>query len=125
MDKFCRKGFNGYKIQYCVLVNFYVLMTYTGAKRFKPTEEVKQMCHTKGISEADDIIVYCLKVINQIFKLLKIKFSFLYCYLQGARASNVLLALREAGFSKAKLYLNSWDEWGRDAKYPIDDKQLK
>ncbi len=38
---------------------------------------------------------------------------YLYCF-KGARASNSLVALHEAGIKDVRMYFGSWNEWSRD-----------
>ncbi|MGZ3290002.1 MAG: rhodanese-like domain-containing protein, partial [Xanthobacteraceae bacterium] len=42
-----------------------------------------------------------------------------YCF-KGARASNTLVALKEAGIENVTLYFGSWNEWSRDPSLPIE-----
>ena len=44
----------------------------------------------------------------------------LYCF-KGARASNTLVALKEAGIEDVTLYFGSWNEWSRDPSLPIEE----
>ena len=44
----------------------------------------------------------------------------LYCF-KGARASNTLVALKEAGIKDVTLYFGSWNEWSRDPALPIEE----
>ena len=44
---------------------------------------------------------------------------YLYCF-KGARASNSLIALREAGVQDVRMYFGSWNEWSRDPALPIE-----
>ena len=39
---------------------------------------------------------------------------------KGARASNTLVALKEAGVENVTLYFGSWNEWSRDPSLPIE-----
>ena len=41
--------------------------------------------------------------------------------LQGPRASNTLVALKEAGIKNVSLYFGSWNEWSRDPSLPIEE----
>jgi thiosulfate/3-mercaptopyruvate sulfurtransferase len=66
---------------------------------FHSPEKIKAICARAGLYPDDDIIVYCFK---------------------GARASNTLLALKIAGFSRVRNYYGSWNEWSRDPTLPID-----
>jgi len=67
--------------------------------QIKSPLEVQAECATAGIAPDDDVILYCFK---------------------GARASNTFLALKQAGFSKVRMYFGSWNEWSRDPSLPID-----
>jgi len=40
--------------------------------------------------------------------------SVMLCCFTGARASNRLVALNEAGMNDVKMYFGSWNEWSRD-----------
>jgi thiosulfate/3-mercaptopyruvate sulfurtransferase len=66
---------------------------------FHSPEKIRAICARAGLYPDDDIIVYCFK---------------------GARASNTLLALKIAGFSRVRNYYGSWNEWSRDPTLPID-----
>ena len=44
---------------------------------------------------------------------------FLYCF-KGARASNSLVALKQAGIKDVRMYFGSWNEWSRDPSLPIE-----
>ena len=42
-------------------------------------------------------------------------------YCQGAyRAANTYMALKKIGFTKVKVYLGSWGEWGNKLELPIE-----
>jgi thiosulfate/3-mercaptopyruvate sulfurtransferase len=45
---------------------------------------------------------------------------YLYCF-KGARTSNTMLALRNAGVKNARNYLMSWNEWSRKSELPIEE----
>ena len=77
-------------------------MTNDGV-RFKSPSELRAEFHSVGLRPSDDIIVTCFK---------------------GARASNTALALKEAGYTKVRVYLGSWNEWSRDLQRPIDEGDL-
>ena len=66
---------------------------------FKSKEEVLAECATVGIGPDTPVYLYCFK---------------------GARASNSLVALKEAGVSDVRLYFGSWNEWSRDDSLPIE-----
>ncbi len=68
-----------------------------GAGKFKRTGELIRLFTSAGIEPDDDIVVYCFK---------------------GARSSAVLLALRLAGFTAAKMYFAGWNEWSRCEDMP-------
>jgi thiosulfate/3-mercaptopyruvate sulfurtransferase len=44
---------------------------------------------------------------------------FKYCF-KGARASNTLVALKEAGIKDVRMYFGSWNEWSRNPELPIE-----
>lgn len=60
------------------------------------------MCSQLGFNQSHSVIVYCFK---------------------GARASNSLIALREAGFNNVTNYFASWNEWAMNFDLNIDDKK--
>lgn len=66
---------------------------------FKSKEEILAECHSVGVSETTPVYLYCFK---------------------GARASNSLVALKEAGIKDVRLYFGSWNEWSRDESLPIE-----
>ncbi|XP_003387973.1 PREDICTED: uncharacterized protein LOC100636247 [Amphimedon queenslandica] len=74
-----------------------------GSCHFKAPEVIREMCAQKGIRPEQNVIVYCFK---------------------GARASNTLLALKEAGFKNIKNYFGSWNEWSRHPELEIDSRLL-
>lgn len=65
---------------------------------FRPAAEIRAACAEIGITPDSEVIVYCFK---------------------GARASNALVALHEAGIARVRVYFGSWNEWSRDATLPI------
>lgn len=73
--------------------------TPTGA-RFKSRTEILAECATVGITRDTPVVIYCFK---------------------GARASNTLVALEEAGIRDVRIYFGSWNEWSRDPTLPIDE----
>lgn len=96
---FCpRKG----RIPGAVWIEWYRLMDEkeTGLSLFRSPEEIRAACREVGILPGSKVYVYCFK---------------------GARASNTLVALREAGIEDVKIYLGSWNEWSRDAGLPIEE----
>ncbi len=44
---------------------------------------------------------------------------YLYCF-KGARASNTVLALKQAGVDDVRMYFGSGNEWSRDPSLPIE-----
>ena len=74
-----------------------------GSCHFKTPEVIREMCAQKGIRPEQKVIVYCFK---------------------GARASNTLLALKEAGFNNISNYFGSWNEWSRHPELEIDSRLL-
>ena len=94
---FCpRKG----RIPGAVWIEWYRMMkpTPTGPM-FKSQDEILAECASVGITRKTPVVLYCFK---------------------GARASNTLVALKEAGVDNAKLYFGSWNEWSRDLSLPIE-----
>jgi thiosulfate/3-mercaptopyruvate sulfurtransferase len=94
---FCpRKG----RISGARWIEWYRMMkpTPTGPM-FKSREEILAECATVGVSPSTPVVLYCFK---------------------GARASNTLVALKEAGIDNVKLYFGSWNEWSRDPSLPIE-----
>ena len=66
---------------------------------FKSSEEILAECATVGVTPKTPVVLYCFK---------------------GARASNTLVALKEAGVENVTLYFGSWNEWSRDPSLPIE-----
>jgi thiosulfate/3-mercaptopyruvate sulfurtransferase len=94
---FCpRKG----RLPGAVWIEWYRMMRKQGdIPLFVPKEEVRSICSSVGITPESNIYLYCFK---------------------GARASNTLVALAEAGFPNVRLYFGSWNEWSRDSALPIE-----
>jgi thiosulfate/3-mercaptopyruvate sulfurtransferase len=94
---FCpRKG----RIPGAVWIEWYRMMKPTPAgPMFKSREEILAECATVGITPETPVVLYCFK---------------------GARASNTLVALKEAGIDNVTLYFGSWNEWSRDPALPIE-----
>ncbi len=94
---FCpRKG----RIPGAKWLEWYRLMKPTSAgPMFKSKDEIRAECHTVGITAETPVYLYCFK---------------------GARASNSLVALREAGIRNVRMYFGSWNEWSRDESLPIE-----
>lgn len=94
---FCpRKG----RIPGAVWIEWYRMMKPSPAgPMFKSREEILAECATVGITPDTPVVLYCFK---------------------GARASNTLVALKEAGIKDVTLYFGSWNEWSRDPALPIE-----
>lgn len=81
-------------------LEWYRLMKPTAAgPMFKAPDEIMAECHTVGVGPVTPVYLYCFK---------------------GARASNTLVALREAGVRDVRMYFGSWNEWSRDDALPIE-----
>ncbi len=81
-------------------LEWYRLMKPTSAgPMFKSPDEIRAEADTVGFSAATPVYLYCFK---------------------GARASNTLVALREAGVRDVRMYFGSWNEWSRDESLPIE-----
>jgi thiosulfate/3-mercaptopyruvate sulfurtransferase len=81
-------------------LEWYRLMKPTAqGPMFKAPEEIMAECHTVGITPETPVYLYCFK---------------------GARASNSLVALKEAGIKDVRMYFGSWNEWSRDPGLPIE-----
>ena len=95
---FCpRKG----RIPGAVWLEWYRMMKPTPeGPRFKSSDEILAECATVGITQETPVYLYCFK---------------------GARASNTLLALKNAGVKDVRMYFGSWNEWSRDPSLPIDE----
>jgi thiosulfate/3-mercaptopyruvate sulfurtransferase len=95
---FCpRKG----RIPGAVLIEWYAMMkNEDGVPRFRPKEEIRAIAEEVGITPNSTVNVYCFK---------------------GARASNTLVALNEAGVKDVRIYFASWNEWSRDPSLPIEE----
>lgn len=94
---FCpRKG----RIPRAVWIEWYRMMKPGAAgPMFKSRDEILAECATVGITAKTPVVLYCFK---------------------GARASNTLVALKEAGIDNVRLYFGSWNEWSRDPALPIE-----
>ncbi|MGX7744620.1 sulfurtransferase [Rhodopseudomonas parapalustris] len=94
---FCpRKG----RIPGAVWIEWYRMMKPSPAgPMFKSPSEILAECATVGITQDTPVVLYCFK---------------------GARASNTLVALKEAGIKDVSLYFGSWNEWSRDPSLPIE-----
>jgi thiosulfate/3-mercaptopyruvate sulfurtransferase len=81
-------------------LEWYRLMKPTGAgPMFKAKDEILAECASVGVTPKTPVYLYCFK---------------------GARASNSLVALKEAGITDVRLYFGSWNEWSRDESLPIE-----
>ena len=81
-------------------LEWYRLMKPTAAgPMFKSKDEILAELHTVGVKPDTTVYLYCFK---------------------GARASNSLVALREAGVQDVRMYFGSWNEWSRDPALPIE-----
>jgi thiosulfate/3-mercaptopyruvate sulfurtransferase len=95
---FCpRKG----RIPGAVWIEWYRMMKPSpSGPMFKSPAEILAECATVGITPETPVVLYCFK---------------------GARASNTLVALKEAGIKDVSLYFGSWNEWSRDPSLPIEE----
>ena len=95
---FCpRKG----RIPGAVWIEWYRMMKPTAeGPMIKSATEILAECATVGITPDTPVVLYCFK---------------------GARASNTLVALKEAGIKDVSLYFGSWNEWSRDPTLPIEE----
>lgn len=66
---------------------------------FRPQSEILDICSKAGITPDIPVYIYCFK---------------------GSRASNTMVALKEAGFKDVRNYFASWNEWSRDYSLPIE-----
>jgi thiosulfate/3-mercaptopyruvate sulfurtransferase len=94
---FCpRKG----RIPGAVWIEWYELMVKNAeVPMFRPVAEIQEMCKQVGITPETTVYIYCFK---------------------GSRASNTLIALKEAGIKDVRNYFASWNEWSRDPALPIE-----
>lgn len=94
---FCpRKG----RIPGAVWIEWYRMMEPDSkTPMFRPSNEVMEICQEVGITPDSTVYVYCFK---------------------GSRASNTLIALKEAGIKDVRNYFASWNEWSRDPSLPIE-----
>jgi len=91
-----RKG----RIPGAVWIEWYRMMQQGSAiPWFKSKEEIVKICREVGIGPDSKVYLYCFK---------------------GARASNTMVALKEAGIDNVRMYFGSWNEWSRNAKLPIE-----
>jgi thiosulfate/3-mercaptopyruvate sulfurtransferase len=81
-------------------IEWYRMMKPSAAgPMFKSRDEILAECATVGVTPKTPVVLYCFK---------------------GARASNTLVALKEAGIENVTLYFGSWNEWSRDPSLPIE-----
>ncbi len=81
-------------------IEWYRLMKPTAAgPMFKSKNEILAECASVGVTPGMPVYLFCFK---------------------GARASNSLVALKEAGIDDVRLYFGSWNEWSRDESLPIE-----
>ena len=91
-----RKGW----IPGAVWLEWYRMMKPTASgPMFKSRDEILAECATVGITPQTPVFLYCFK---------------------GARASNTLVALKEAGITDVRMYFGSWNEWSRIPELPIE-----
>ena len=92
-----RKG----RIPGAVWIEWYRMMKPTpSGPMFKSAPEILAECASVGVTPDTPVVLYCFK---------------------GARASNTLVALKEAGVKNVSLYFGSWNEWSRDPSLPIEE----
>lgn len=92
-----RKG----RIPGAVWIEWYRMMyRQDGIPWIKDDDHVLKVCEEAGITADSCVYIYCFK---------------------GARASNMLMALKMAGIPNVRNYLGSWNEWSRDFSLPIDE----
>jgi len=92
-----RKG----RIPGAVWIEWYRMMKPTpSGPMFKSASEILAECASVGVTPDTPVVLYCFK---------------------GARASNTLVALKEAGIKNVSLYFGSWNEWSRDPSLPIEE----
>ncbi len=81
-------------------LEWYRLMKPTAqGPMFKAPDEILAEAHTAGVGPSTPVYLYCFK---------------------GARASNTLVALKQAGVKDVRMYFGSWNEWSRDPELPIE-----
>ncbi len=92
-----RKG----RIPGAVLVEWHALMdAKDGVPMFRSPQGIREIVNRVGITSETPVNIYCFK---------------------GARASNTMVALNEAGIMNTRIYFASWNEWSRDPNLPIEE----
>jgi thiosulfate/3-mercaptopyruvate sulfurtransferase len=82
-------------------LEWYRLMRHkNGIPWFRSPEEILGICEELEITPSTRIYLYCFK---------------------GARTSNTMLALKNAGIKDVRNYFMAWNEWSRDNNLPIDE----
>ena len=82
-------------------LEWYRLMRHkSGIPWFKSSDEILEICEPLEITPQSKVILYCFK---------------------GARTSNTMLALRNAGIKNVRNYFLSWNEWSRNLDLPIEE----
>jgi thiosulfate/3-mercaptopyruvate sulfurtransferase len=80
-------------------LEWYRLMQHRkGIPYFKNNREIARVAESIGISPESSVYLYCFK---------------------GARTSNTMMALVNAGFKNVRNYFMSWNEWSRHPELPI------
>jgi thiosulfate/3-mercaptopyruvate sulfurtransferase len=80
-------------------IEWYRLMLHrSGIPYFKSVKETLAVAETADITPATKVYLYCFK---------------------GARTSNTMMALRNAGIKNVSNYFMSWNEWSRHFELPI------
>jgi thiosulfate/3-mercaptopyruvate sulfurtransferase len=67
--------------------------------RFKSGEAIRDLLHSRGIREDDELAPYCHR---------------------GARSANTYWALRLAGYPQVRNYIGSWHEWSARSELPLE-----
>jgi thiosulfate/3-mercaptopyruvate sulfurtransferase len=92
-----RKG----RIPGAVWIEWYrVMQKGSAVPWFRPKQEILDICREVGITPDSKVYLYCFK---------------------GARASNTMVALKEAGIENVRMYFGSWNEWSRNPALPIEE----